>query len=178
MSLFAMIESGGKSMLQTSDLGVLSDRPWPVLLHAGRSIFPFATSPDLKRLFRWVVYNPGPDVIKKAIVGFAVGERTVGAVEFEMKPYTAYGPEVQMSIKEILTYLDLPVPPAGEHVILDLIAGRDRVVTDAIRRKIVIEEGLPEEGQFPLWVIPAVGGGIIALGVTVQLLERPKFAAR
>ena len=167
-------------MLQTSDAGVLSDRPWPVLLHAGRSSFPFATSPDFKWLFRWVVYNPGPDVIRKAIVGFAVGERSRGVKEFRMRPYTDYRVEWQASIRDILTHLDLPVPPAGEHAIIDWIAGRDRTATDAIRRKIVIKEG-QEEGpqrEFPLWVIPAVGGGIIALGVAVQLLERPKFAAR
>ena len=119
-------------------------------------------------------------MIRKAIVGFAVGERAVGVVEFEMQPYTAYGPEWQASIRDILTHLDLPVPPAGEHVIIDWIAGRDRTATDAIRRKIVIKEGREEgpQREFPLWVIPAIGGGIIALGVAVQLLERPKVAIR
>lgn len=159
-------------MLQVSDLGVLSGQP--VLLRAGQTHFPFAISPDFKYEFRWAVYNPWPDVIEKAVVGFMVGERRKGVMEFKMQPYTAYGLKWEASIRDVLTHLDLPVPPAGEHVIIDWTAGRDRIITDAIRRKIVIEEGLPEEGQFPLWVIPAVGGGIIVLGVAAQLLERPR----
>lgn len=162
-----MIGYGGKSTLKASNSGQC------VHILSGQTDFPFSTSADLLMTLKWAVYNPW-NMLFMADVGFGVDGRRRSVRRFEILPYSARTVTLGITMRRLLAYLDLPVPPPGGHIIIDWFAGVDGVITSAMRRKIDIEEGLPDEAQFPLWMIPAIGGGIIALGVGIKLFDMGK----
>ena len=149
-----------------------------LLLYSSRSELPFSAAADQELTVKIAVHNTWDDRFVGR-VGFGVDKDSVSLHEFDMPPKTMRRATVSgLSLRKLMDAIGKEVPAPNEHIrALWLVASKradgNFIIDDVIVRKLIVLED-PQEGEFPLWVIPAVGGGIIALGVAVQLLEKKR----
>ena len=147
-----------------------------LLLYSGRCVLPFSCYADQRLTIKIAVFNPW-DSTFTARVGFGVDRDSTSLFEFVMPPRAMRRATIRgATLRKLMAAIGREVPAPGGHVrALWLVASRRGdgrfIIDDALVRKLIVTEE-PKEKPFPLWVIPAVGGGIIALGVAVQLFEK------
>ncbi|MBT9160984.1 MAG: hypothetical protein DDT26_02281 [Dehalococcoidia bacterium] len=159
---------------------MLSTNILHVFLYSVKSELPFHATADEELVIKMAVYNPWDSSYRTRVAFGVRGDRNaIGLMEFTIKPKQMLQPTITgLTLRRLLHAVGRDVPPPGSHIEALWLAATRRAdgqfrVDDAIVRKLIVPEA-PKEGEFPLWLIPAVGGGIIALGIGVQLLEKRK----